>query len=317
MPRVSAIIPVYNGAATIAEAVDSALAQSWRDLEVIVVDDGSNDDTPAILDRYGDRIRVIAQRNRGPAAARNAAARIATGEYLAFLDADDRWLPTMIERCLAELEKAPECVLAYTNLSVVDSGGRTLATSLINGETAHAPTLEEMLGQMWPIMTSGVVIKRAAFDRTGGFREEFTRASFEDIHLWMVAREQGPFRYIQEPMAVWRFSLFPGRLKKAGGNVAAGEVLDRIMRERWGVSAGPLLKTRARAARSILGYIGLLAMREGDARRAREAFGDALRIDPWRVRNLLRLIRTYLPTRVARALSGRTGRASSRPARLR
>lgn len=83
------------------------------------------------------------------------------------------------------------------------------------------------------------------------------------------------------------------------------------MRERWGVSAEPLLKARARAARSILGYIGLLAMRQGDSGRAREALGDALRIDPWRLRNYLRLIRTYLPNRIARALSGRTGRASA------
>jgi glycosyltransferase involved in cell wall biosynthesis len=311
MARVSAIIPVYNGAATIAEAVDSALAQTMRDLEVIVVDDGSSDDTATILGGYEDRVRLIAQENRGPAAARNAAARVASGEYLAFLDADDRWMPTMVERCVAALESAPGCVLAYSNLALVDSSGNALGAPLISGETAHAPTLDEMLHRMWPIMTSGVLMRRAAFDRAGGFREEFQRASYEDIHLWMVAREQGPFCYIPEALAVWRFSLFPGRFKKPGGNVAAGAEFDRLMRQRWGVSAAPLLKTRTRAARSILGYIGLIAMRAGDSERAREAFGDALRIDPWRVRNYLRFIRTYLPTRIARALSGRTGRPST------
>jgi glycosyltransferase involved in cell wall biosynthesis len=309
MARVSAIIPAYNSAATIAEAVDSALGQTWRDLEVIVVEDGSSDDTGAILARYGDRIRVIAQTNRGPSAARNAAAVIATGEYLAFLDADDRWTPTMLERCVTALDNAPQCVLAYTDLALMDSSGNSLGTSLNNGEESHAPTLEEMLTRMWPIMTSGVVIRRTAFDRAGGFCEEFTRASYEDILIWMVAREQGPFCYIPEPLAEWRFSLFPGRLKRRGGNLAAGKVFDRIVRQRWGVSAAPLLLTRMRAARSILGYIGLLAMREGDAVRARAAFAESLRIDPWRVRNYLRLMRTYLPTRIARALSGRTGRA--------
>ena len=105
--------------------MDSALGQTWRDLEVIVVEDGSSDDTGAILARYGDRIRVIAQTNRGPSAARNAAAVIATGEYLAFLDADDRWTPTMLERCVTALESAPQCVLAYTDLALMDSSGNS------------------------------------------------------------------------------------------------------------------------------------------------------------------------------------------------
>jgi glycosyltransferase involved in cell wall biosynthesis len=312
MSRVSAIIPVYNGSATITEAVDSALTQTFPDLEVIVVDDGSVDDTRVKLELYGDRIRVIAQSNSGPAAARNAAARIATGEYLAFLDADDRWMPTMIERCVASLDSAPQFVLAFCNLTLVDSAGSPLGTSLISGEAAHAPTLDEMLKRMWPIMTSGVVMRRSAFDQTGGLSEDFKRASYEDIHLWMVARALGPFRYIPEPLAVWRFSPFPGKLKQSGGNVEAGKIFDRLMLERWGVSAKPLLRTRMRAARTILGYIGLIAMRNGEVARARQAFGQALRIDPWRVRNYLRMMRTYLPTRLARALSGRTGRPSAR-----
>jgi glycosyltransferase involved in cell wall biosynthesis len=309
MARVSAIIPVYNGAATIAEAVDSALAQTFRDLEVIVVDDGSIDETRSILQRYDARIRIVAQGNSGPAAARNAAARVANGEYLAFLDGDDLWMPTMVERCVAELESDPPCVLAYGNLALIDSEGNPLGTALISGEAGHAPTIDEMLERMWPIMTSGVVMRRTTFDQIGGFCEEFRRASYEDIHLWMVARELGPFRYVPETLAMWRFSPFPGKLKQSGGNVAAGKIFERLVRERWGVSAEPLLRTRMRAARTILGYIGLLAMRDGEVVRARQAFGLALRIDPWRLRNYLRMIRTYLPTRLAQALSGRTGRS--------
>ena len=306
MTRVSAIIPVYNGAATIAEAIDSALGQTWRDLEVIVADDGSTDETRAILDRYGDRIRVVTQSNRGPAAARNAAVRIAAGEYLAFLDADDRWMPPMIERTVAVLDRDPECPLVYTNLAVVDSRGRKLAPAMIGGDLAHPPTLDEMLSRMWPIMTSGVVMRRTAFDRAGGFCEEFARASYEDIHFWIVVREQGPFRYIPEPLAVWRFSLFPGRLKQAGGNAAAGELFARLLRERYGVSAEPLLKSRIRAPRSILGYIGLLAMREGCRAKARRHFIHALKCDPLSVKNALRLMRSFLPARLAQRLTGRS-----------
>jgi glycosyltransferase involved in cell wall biosynthesis len=309
MVQVSAIIAVYNGAATIAEAVDSALSQTWPRLEVIVTDDGSTDATRQILGGYGDRIKVITQSNRGPAAARNAAVRAASGEYLAFLDADDRWQPQMIERTVTALIANPACVMAFTNLAVIDSNGRSLDSTLVGAETAHAPTLDEMLARMWPIMTSAVVIRRQAFERAGGFHEEFKRASLEDIYLWIIVREQGPFLYVPEALAQWRFSLFPGRLKSVGGDPQPAKVFARLLSERYGVSVEPLLRARRRAARSILGYIGLLAMKEGDVARAREALGDALRIDPWRLRNYLRMIRTYLPNRIARALSGRTGRA--------
>ncbi|MBE3604183.1 glycosyltransferase family 2 protein, partial [bacterium] len=99
MARVSAVIPVYNGAATIARAVASVLAQRYDGaVETIVVDDGSTDSTRAILAGFGDHIRTIHQPNRGPAAARNVGARLAAGEYLAFLDADDEWMPEKLAR---------------------------------------------------------------------------------------------------------------------------------------------------------------------------------------------------------------------------
>jgi Tfp pilus assembly protein PilF len=87
-------------------------------------------------------------------------------------------------------------------------------------------------------------------------------------------------------------------------------VFARLVRERWGVTIAPLIDSRVRAPRSILGYIGLTAMRDGDVKRAREAFRYALELDPRRVKNYFRLARTYLPARWARALSGRTGSQS-------
>src|SRR5437867_4956354 len=95
---VSVIVPCRNGARFLAEALDSALAQTHPATEVIVVDDGSVDDTPAVLARYAGRVRVLRQPNRGPSAARNAALGVARGEYVAFLDADDRFLPDQVAR---------------------------------------------------------------------------------------------------------------------------------------------------------------------------------------------------------------------------
>src|SRR5216684_3959657 len=104
MTLASVVIPVFNGAACIARTVESALAQRFDGFEVVVVDDGSTDRTPAILTDFGARIRVVRQHNRGPAAARNAGCRIATGSVFAFLDADDEWLDQKLAKTVQLLE---------------------------------------------------------------------------------------------------------------------------------------------------------------------------------------------------------------------
>ena len=310
-PRVSAIIPAYNAAATAGAAIESVLAQSYREFELIVVNDGSTDTTAEVLRRYGDRIMVIEQANAGAAAARNTGLRAAHGTYIALLDADDLWKPQLLERLVPVLEADPECVLAYGDLEVIDSNGNSLHTGLIGEAVAHAPALDEMLRRVWPIMPSAVVMRRGVLEAIGGFCTEFRSCTYEDLYCWMRAREHGHFVYVPERLAQWRFSLFPRPLKRGGGVSAHNrEVFTRLVRERWGVAIAPLMTSRSRAPRSILGYIGLTAMRDGDTKRAREAFRYALELDPRRLKNYFRLARTYLPAGLARALSGSTGRQS-------
>src|SRR5437899_2524577 len=197
MNGVSVIIPAYNAAVTIAEAIDSALAQTAPPLEVIVVNDGSTDSTGEVLDRYGHRIHVIAQPNAGLSSARNAALRVTRGEYIAFLDADDIWAPQMLARTVPFLDADPECTLVFTDLALIDSNARTLNTSLV-GEFATAPTLAQMLTRLWPIMPSAVVMRRSVLDQIGGFCEEFRTYGYEDAWCWMRAREHGHFHYVAE-----------------------------------------------------------------------------------------------------------------------
>jgi glycosyltransferase involved in cell wall biosynthesis len=306
MARVTAIVPVYNGAATIAEAIDSALAQSYRDLEVIVVNDGSTDATAEVLRRYDGRIRVIERKNGGIAAARNTGVAATQSEYLAFLDCDDIWAPAMVERTVAALDDNRDCVLAYTNCAVIDSDGHDLRSALVGAGVDHAPTLDEMLSRLWPIMPSAVIMRRSTFDACGGFSEEFRSYGFEDVIFWLRVREQGAFHYLSECLVKWRFSLFPSPLKTRWRKPEACITFDRILRERYGISSDRLLAARARANRSILGYIGLRALRDGNRASAREAFRRALQMKPTRVKSLLRYLKTYLPLGMARALSGRT-----------
>ncbi len=304
--RVAVIIPVYNGAETVAEAITSVLAQSYRDFEVITVDDGSTDASAQVLQRFADAVRIVTRPNGGISAARNSGLHESTSEYVALLDCDDTWMPTMLERTVAALDRDSACVMAYTNLAVTDSNGTPLNTALVGPEVAHAPTFDEMFTRLWPIMPSAVVIRRSALDAIGGFAEEFRSYGFEDAYCWMRLRELGPFAYIDERLASWRFSPYPRPIKNFSFHPEARAMFTKLVSERWGRSVEPLLRSRARASRSILGYIGLTELRNGNKREAREAFRRALQLDPRRFKNYLRYLRTYLPTGLARALSGRT-----------
>ena len=113
-PLISCIVPVFNGERYLREAVDSILAQTYRPLEIVVADDGSSDDTLAVVARYGKHVRYLSQPNSGPAAARNFGLRAALGDFVAFLDADDLWHPKKLTRQMARLRKRPGIDLCFT-----------------------------------------------------------------------------------------------------------------------------------------------------------------------------------------------------------
>jgi glycosyltransferase involved in cell wall biosynthesis len=308
--RVSVIIPAYNAAATVAGTLDSVLAQTFRDFEIICIDDGSTDQTCAIIEGYGSQVRLVQQANSGPAAARNNGARHSSGEYLAFLDADDVWMPQFLERTAAALDADPALSLAYCNCALADSEGVAIDTALVGKGFDHPPSLHELLTQLWPIMPSAALVRRSVYDKCGGYRDELRGASFrfEDVDFWIKLRELGPFAYIDEPLITWRFALFPAQLKRLPDYSKALKIFEAYTQERYGVSAAPLVEARMRAPRSILATIGLRALRDGDRARARAAFARAIRVDPYRLKNYLRWTRTFLPTKLAHSLSGSSSR---------
>jgi hypothetical protein len=157
-------------------------------------------------------------------------------------------------------------------------------------------------------MPSGVVIRRSALAAVGGYPEPLR--AFEDVYLWLLLREQGPFTYVSEQLAVWRFAHFPAALKPSGGQEAAGRIFRQMVKARYGVDPVRHVRSRERAPCSILGYLGLDALARGDRATARSAFMRAISLAPCRVRNYLRLARTVLPAGMARALSGKSGRAA-------
>lgn len=311
MPRVSVITPVYNGAHTIARAVESVLAQSFRDIEIVVVDDGSTDGTLEILHGFGDRITVLKQAHKQQAIARNFAVKASHGEYLAFLDADDSWLPNKLVRCVEVLDGESRCVLVYSNMVAVGSDGAALAIEMVPAALAHAPSMNDLLTRLWPIVPSTVVMRREVFDRIGGFSPAL--AGCEDIFFWLLAREQGEFGYLPDKLVRFAYDTYPELLRVLRRDVEGGtQNFIPILQQRYGHRADALAAYYRRHKVSLLSRAGLLALAHGDIREARRCLVRALRWNPTERKTYLRLVRTFLPARLAIRLSGKAARREAK-----
>jgi glycosyltransferase involved in cell wall biosynthesis len=198
--RVSAVIPAYNAARCVGRAIDSVLGQTFRGIEVIVVNDGSTDDTAAVVGRYADRVRMITKPNGGLSSARNAGIRSAAGQYVAFLDADDWWLPQKIERQVAWMDAHPDAVFCSTAATVINGAGETTGEWRCGHYSGS--TLEGIFARNAYVAGSGsaVLARRDALFAAGGFDERLK--SLEDIDMWMRLAVRGGYHCIAEPLAV-------------------------------------------------------------------------------------------------------------------
>jgi glycosyltransferase involved in cell wall biosynthesis len=200
--QVSTVIAAYNAERTIGQALGSALAQTCSSHEIVVVNDGSTDNTGAILEKYRGQVRIIDQRNQGAGAARNAGVAHAKGRYIAFIDSDDLWLPGKLERMLAELERHPSASLAFSEYSTFSDAGVEYGNSSID----HSPSMQELMEtSLPPILTSTWVLPKKTFERSGGFCGAFRGGQgFEDSWLLLNLRELGEFVYIPEAFTRYR-----------------------------------------------------------------------------------------------------------------
>ncbi len=301
-PLVTAIVPVYNGERFLAQALDSALAQTMRDLEIVVVDDGSTDGSGSLADLYASRhpgvVRVLHQPNRGLCHARNAALAVARGEYFALLDADDIWLPHHLEESVAVLQRDRHVALVHADIERIDVDGNSLGCATRYWDRLPADAFRALFLRHEHVCCPTAVFRRDAIERTGNFDAQFNRMGCEDRDLWLRIAAVGGVSYLGNVHARYRLH---------GANMSSNfsKMLQARMRlvDKFGATTqGQALRRQALAAAHC--NLGDELMDVARRRDAFAAYARAFAVRPLERKALRGMLRSLLkPSPARRPLS--------------
>ena len=267
-PLVSAIVPAYNAERFLGEALDSALAQTLRDIEIVIVDDGSTDGSGAIADRYAAQhpgyVRVIHQHNQGLCHARNAALATARGNYFALLDADDVWLPRHLEESVALLEGHREIALVHADIERIDVSGRSLGRSPRYWGRLDDDPFVALFLRREHVCCPTAVFRREAVERVGAFDTRFNRLGCEDRDLWLRIAAVAELAFLPDVHARYRMHV---------GNMSANFDKMRQARMRLVDKFGATLRGKPLRRRALAAADCNLGDELMDAAQRRAAFG--------------------------------------------
>jgi glycosyltransferase involved in cell wall biosynthesis len=283
MPEVSVVVPAYNASRTIDAALDSVFAQTFRDFEIVVVDDGSTDDTAAVVaDRAG--VLLLTQPNSGPAAARNAAIARTSGRLVAFLDADDIWLPEKLERQVNYFSTHQTAGLVHTAVIVSDVPRmRPRGHGVQPEDESEPPTnrFAEIFHGDRDVNTLTAMVRREVLDEVGPF-DERRELHVEDWDLWLRIAARYPIGFLSRPSAIHRPG---GSMSSANEKTFSGQQL--VIAKTAPLCGESCVRHRNQpdacvAARRHLLFreMGYQRFWKGDAAGAREAFARALELAP-------------------------------------
>jgi glycosyltransferase involved in cell wall biosynthesis len=269
--RVNVVIPCFNAASFIGEAIESALKQTYFATSIIVVDDGSTDATPDIVARFGRRVALLRQRNLGPSAARNLALDVSNSDYIAFLDADDRWHPDKIACQVRFLRQHEECGAVHTGVRYIDAAGAAVDR---HDNAHHRPRtqgrcLQTLLARN-AITTSSLLVRR---DVLGTDRFPVGLHAAEDWDLWLRLMERTRLGYLASPLTDYR--VHDRNTSRAAEKMLRGRltVLERALER---TIRGRDRRVALQHRRRVCAALGHLAYERGEIHSARRLFEQAL-----------------------------------------
>lgn len=201
MPEISIIIPTFNSYDYICSAINSVLSQTYKDFEIIIIDDGSIDDTKEVLTKYNGKIRYLYQENQGVASARNLGIRESKGEYIAFLDSDDLWIPDKLAIQMDVFNKKPDIGLVCS--SCIEFNENKKLNYIIRPRNFRGCSFKDLFLENF-IQTSTVVTKKESFQKVGLFDERLKVA--EDYDMWLRIARYYPVHFIKEPLVRYRIN---------------------------------------------------------------------------------------------------------------
>ena len=251
-PTFSVVIPAYNAEDTLGEAISSVLAQTRKDFEVIVIDDGSSDNTAALPAGFADqRVRVYSQANGGPSAARNRGIAQAVGEYVSSLDSDDLWLPDYLAEMGRALEESPQADFAYTHAWILDASGhfRTVPTGAWHRPPTPMLPQDQFIAELLQeCFVNAPTIRRTALERVGGYDESISHG--EDWELWLRLANAG-FRAVRVagPLTIYRNRLGSHSTDRAAMAVAPAVVYSAVLERHH---ASPQVRALAEARLKVM-----------------------------------------------------------------
>jgi glycosyltransferase involved in cell wall biosynthesis len=341
---VSVVIPTYNRAYILGQAIESVLQQTYRPVEVVVIDDGSTDDTRRLVESFGTPVRYFYQPNAGVTSARNHGLRVARGEFVALLDSDDRWLPWKLAAQVQLMRAYPELGMTWTDMVAVDGEGRVLHHAYLRKMySAHrAVRIEEIcslvgrLGDLCPgtpaqaadrpfycgdifsemilgnlVHTSTVLIRRERLEKVGGFDEALLRSG-EDYEFHLHTCFYGPVGFLDAASIVYRTS---AEDQLTGPNYALDIARNNLVTVQKWLARGrervtlPAAVIRRRLAESY-DWLGSVKYTAGRPWGGRADHLRSLRIRPWQPRLWAHLAYYFLPGFVRRGIRRLRGRHS-------